>query len=281
MQESGSPLRDKWSRSLLLAVLGLLLPAWVEGQSASPAEAMALEQQGKLAEAAEAWIAVTERTPKDAAAFASLGVVLSKQQKYSEAAAAYRKAIALNPLLPGMQLNLGLAEFKQGHFEAAIAPLKAALAADPQSVQATTLLGLSCYGAKHFEEAIKYLAVASASDQGSAELHQVLAQSCLMAKNYPCALEEFRKLQQQDPNSAAVHIFTGEAITEFEAALKLSPKEPNLNFGLGYLYWKAHNYDGAVAGFERELLIDPGNTEALTYLGDIAMKREDPEKARS
>ena len=31
--------------------------------------------------------------------------------------------------------------------------------------------------------------------------------------------------------------------------------------------------------FERELLIDPGNTEALTYLGDIAMKREDPEKA--
>src|SRR5262249_61111596 len=42
---------------------------------------------------------------------------------------------------------------------------------------------------------------------------------------------------------------------------------------------KAHNYDQAVAGFERELLIDPGNTEALTYLGDIAMKREDPEKA--
>jgi len=49
MRESKSPLRDKWSRPLLLAVLALLVPAWVEGQSASPAEAMALEQQGKLA----------------------------------------------------------------------------------------------------------------------------------------------------------------------------------------------------------------------------------------
>src|SRR6516225_8448246 len=97
MHKSRSPLREKWSRPLLLAVVALLVPAGVEGQSASPSEAMALEQQGKLAEAAEVWIAVTEHTPNDAAAFASLGVVLSKQQKYSEAAAAYRKAIALNP----------------------------------------------------------------------------------------------------------------------------------------------------------------------------------------
>ena len=47
--------------------------------------AIALEQQGK-SEAAQVWRAVTARNPTDAAAFASLGVVLSKQQKYPEAA---------------------------------------------------------------------------------------------------------------------------------------------------------------------------------------------------
>src|SRR5882757_5774587 len=105
----------------MLAVFLLALTALGRAQSSSPAQAIAFEQQGKLAEAAQAWRAVTRQNPKDAAAFASLGVVLSKEQKYPEAAAAYRKALALNATLPGIEMNLGLAEFKQGHFGAAIA----------------------------------------------------------------------------------------------------------------------------------------------------------------
>ena len=69
--------------------------------------ALALEQRGKFGEAAEAWRAVTQRNPQDAAAFAHLGVILAKEQKYQEAAASYRKALALNPSMPGLQLNLG------------------------------------------------------------------------------------------------------------------------------------------------------------------------------
>ncbi len=91
----------------------LALPAFASPQMASPAEAMALDQQGKLPEAVEAWRAVTEHNPQDAAAFASLGVALARETKYNEAAAAYRRAITLNPRLPGIHLNLGLAEYKQ------------------------------------------------------------------------------------------------------------------------------------------------------------------------
>ena len=58
----------------LLVLLVLLLPAFASPQTASPAEAMALEQQGKLPEAVEAWRAVTEHNPRDAERFASLGV---------------------------------------------------------------------------------------------------------------------------------------------------------------------------------------------------------------
>src|ERR1019366_2496637 len=124
-----------------LAAVALLLLATARGQTSSPAQAITLEQPGKLAEAAQAWRALTERNPKDAAAFASLGVVLSKEQKYDEAAAAYKKAIALNSKLPGVQLNLGLAEFKQGRLDAAIPPLMAASKVDPKNMQAQTLLG--------------------------------------------------------------------------------------------------------------------------------------------
>jgi Flp pilus assembly protein TadD len=36
---------------------------------------------------------------------------------------------------------------------------------------------------------------------------------------------------------------TVEAIPEFQAAAEIAPREPNL--GLGYLYWKQHQFDEA------------------------------------
>jgi tetratricopeptide (TPR) repeat protein len=52
-----------------------------------------------------------------------------------------------------------------------------------------------------------------------------------------------------------------------------------LNFVVGHLYWEEEKYDEAVAAFEAELRIDPENAKAIAYLGDIAMKRGDNEKA--
>ena len=155
-----------WLR-LLAAIL--LLTTSAIAQTADPSEAQSLEKAGKFAEAAAAWRSVAQRDPRNAAAWASLGLVLSRLQEYSEAASAYRKALSLNSRLPGVQLNLGLAEFKQGHFEAAIPPLAAALAADPDSAQGRTLLGLSYYGAGRYDESSKYLALASKADPANRE----------------------------------------------------------------------------------------------------------------
>ena len=117
----------------------------------------------------------------------------------------------------------------------------------------------------------------------------MLAQSCLWAKNYPCALEQFQTLLQQSPDSAGTHVLTGEAldglgrtaeaITEFQAAAKIAPSEPNVHFGLGYLYWKSQQYDQARPEFERELALDPNHAQALAYLGDIEWKNNHPEAA--
>jgi len=221
-------------RLVFLVAAALLWVSSSFAQSPSPAEAIALEQQGKLEDAIRTWQAVIEQNPRDAGALASLGVDFSKEQKYQEAASAYRKALALEPKLPGIQLNLGLAEFKQGHFEAAIAPLNAALAAQPDSMQANALLGLSYYGTKRFAEASKHLELAAKADPGNVQLGQVLAQSCLWAKRFDCALEEFRQIEQHDPNSSAVHVLAGEAldglgrtaeaIAEFQEAVKAALK---------------------------------------------------------
>jgi len=61
--------------------------------------------------------------------------------------------------------------------------------------------------------------------------------------------------------------------------VKAAPREPGVHFGLGYLYWKAHQNDQAKAEFEAELGIDPGNAQALAHLGDVELKLNNPEKA--
>jgi len=274
---------------LTIAFLTLFFPSLGTAQSPTPAEAIALEQKGNLEAATTAWRSIIKQNPRDAAAFANLGVVLAKQQKYPEAAAAYKKALALNPKLPGIQLNLGLAEFKQGLFAAAIAPLKTAAAQDPGSVQARLLLGMSYCGAKKFDDAADSFELSIKSDPENSELHHLLAHSCLWAKKYSCAQEQFQWIQQKEPDSAAAHMLLGEAldglgrtpeaISEFQAATKIDPGEPNANFGLGYLYWKLRQYDQAIPAFESELSAHPDHAQSLAYLGDTEMKKDDTEKS--
>ena len=170
-------------------------------------------------------------------------------------------------------------------------PLRAALAADPDSAQAKTLLGLSYYGTKRFDLALRLLAPLAEAEPENAELHQILAQSCLWAKNNACALEQFRQLLGHNPDSAETHILTGEAldglsrteeaIAELETAAKISPRLPNVHFGLGYLYWKTQQYERAKKEFDLELEIDSASAQALAYLGDIEWKNDRPEPAIS
>jgi tetratricopeptide (TPR) repeat protein len=267
----------------------LLFSFMAAAQSNNPAEAIALEQQGKFAESADVWRAVIKQHPQDAGAYASLGVVLSKLQRYAEAVSAYKKALAINPKLPGIRLNLGLAEFKQGNFHAAIRPLATALSENPKDAQARTLLALSYYGDKQFAKAADHLKVVAKADPSNAELQRLLAQSCLWARQYQCALDGFREILRTQPDSASAHILMGEAldglgktpeaIAEFQKAAEVSPREPNVHFGLGFLYWKSQDYHKARQEFEQELANDPKNAQAAAYLGDTELKMGNREEA--
>lgn len=254
-------------------------------------QAMALEQQGRFAEAAESWRAVTEHNPRDAAAFASLGLDLARLGKYPDAVTAYGKALQLDPHIRGLQLDLGLALFKQGKLEEAIAPLRQAVAAAPESAQAGILLGMSYYGTAHYEQAIPYLRAAVRRAPENVEMRGVLAQSCLQAKQFNCVLEQYKQILAVNPDSAPAHMLGGEAldgmnetpqaIVEFQAAEKAAPTEPNVHFGLGYLLWKQHRYDEAAEEFRKEIENEPMHAQALAYLGDTEIKLEHSSEAEA
>jgi tetratricopeptide (TPR) repeat protein len=276
---------------MLIAGLLVVPPAAQPQPTPGAAQAIAADRQGHFDEGARAWRSLTERDPRDAMAWASLGLDLARQSQYPDAVAAYEKALKLNPRISGLQLNLGLAYFKQGKLDEAIVPLKRALAESPGNDQAGILLGMSYYGTQHFALAIPYLRMAVAKSPQNVEMRGVLAQSCLYAKQYPCVLDQYKQILLANPDSAQAHMLagealdgmneTGKAIAEFQAAEKAAPTEPNVHFGLGYLFWKQHQYQQAADEFRKEILNEPMHAQALAYLGDSEMKLEHPADAEA
>lgn len=278
--------------SMILVIASWSAQTWPQ----TPAEqaAAALEQQGKTAEAEEAWKAVSRAQPTNPLAFAHLGLVEARQEHYAQAIVSYRRAMALDPKLPGLHLNLGLAYFKNGQYKESIAiftPLLQAQSADsPEKYRLTVLMGMSHYGLGEFAAAVPFLKQASASDPQNLNLLLTLAHSCLLSNQYPCVLDAFHQLVALNANSAEADMLVGEALDEmkdtvgatreFRAAVEANPKEPNVHFGLGYLLWTQGQTQEAAQQFQAELENDPEHAQAILYLADSYIQMNRMEDAR-
>jgi tetratricopeptide (TPR) repeat protein len=244
--------------------------------------AIALEEQGRNADAEVAWRAVSATQPNSAEPFAHLGFLEARQEHYSQAIPLYRKALALEPAMPGLKMNLGLALFKVGDLREAVrifnALLKAEPASSPEARRLQTLIGMSDYGLQQYAGAIPLLKQATADDPQNLPFRLILAHSCLAAKQYQCVLDTYHEILNLNAESAEADMLAGEALDEmqnhagaiqqFRAAAKADPKEPNVHFGLGYLLWTQRQYADAAQEFEAELANVPDHVQALVYLAD-------------
>lgn len=256
--------------------------------------ALALEQQGKLAEAEAAWRAYSKAHPSNPEPYAQIGLLKSRQEKYSEAIPLYRKALALNPNTPGLRLNLGLALFKSGNLKEAVPEFKTLLKAappdSPDRQRLDILLGMAHYGLAQYAEAVPPLKEAAAHDQQNLPLRLALAHSCLWSKQYQCVMDVYHEILTLNAESAEADMLAGEALDEmkdnegstkmFRAAVKANPKEPNVHFGLGYLLWTQKQYPEALSEFQAELANDPDHAQSLLYLGDTYLQLNKAEEAR-
>ncbi len=250
------------------------------------AEALSLEQQGKISEAETAWRALLETNPSSPEAYAHLGLLEARQEHYKEAVPLYRKALTIGPDLPSLHLNLGLALFKSGDLRAAIEEFSPLVQRDPPSSpeaqRLTILIGMAHYGLAEYKEAIPFLKQAAAHDEQNLPLRLALAHSCLWTKQNQCVLDVYREILSLNEESAEADMLAGEALDEmkdnagstrlFRAAAKANPKEPNVHFGLGYLLWTQKQYKEAASEFAAELANDPDHAQARVYLADTEIQ---------
>ncbi|MGH9396574.1 MAG: tetratricopeptide repeat protein [Terriglobia bacterium] len=255
------------------------------------ARAQQLADAKDYAGAAKAYEQLLRIAPDSLQSLNNLGVLDAHLGKYPQAAQAYERALRLHPGSFPLLVNLGLAYFKGGNYRAAIKSLTSAVSIQPDNFQARTLLGMAYYGAKDFNGASGEFEKLIAAKPNNATLQYLLAESYLRSGQDQKLLHYFEQMLRQSPGSVTIHMLMGEAddgldrtdqaIKEFKAAAALTPNQPDVNFGLGYLYWKNRQYDQASKAFQREIEAGGDVAKSEAYLGDIALKQGKPRQARA
>jgi len=119
--------------------------------------------------------------------------------------------------------------------------------------------------------------VASASQEAAAPAQSGgTSQRVVLDQNRVQAL---RTAAEQNPTDVAPRVqlanmfFDAEqyndAITWYEAAIKLNPSNPNMSTDLGVAYYYMNQPDRAIRQFEHSLSIDPKHTKTLLNLGIV------------
>lgn len=275
----------------LLAIPQSSLTSGAARESQLLDQARQLMERKDFTEAARLYQQVLRSNPNSFEALNNLGVAEARQGNFSRAARAYEQALKSRPNSFPLLLNLGLSYFKAENFAAAIRPLERAVVVQPDNSQARSVLGMAYYSEKKYELASRQFEKVIAADPGNATLQYVLAESYVRSGQNQKLLDFLQTMLENSPDSAALHMLKGEAndgldrtreaIKEFEAAAALTPNQPNVHFGLGYLYWKERLYDQAAAQFNLEIQNGGSVAKSEAYLGDIAIKNGNLQEARS
>lgn len=243
--------------------------------------AVSLQQQGKLAEAADEYRALLKRKPDYIEAQANLGVVLARLGQYEESVAAYSAALKLAPQMTPILFNLGIAHYRAGQFAKAIESFEKLLEQKPDLLQARQLYGLSLSALGRDEEALRQLEpTLDAAQPDPAVLYAAgLAYLRLGKSGLRATLERLAAFPAGLP---ALHLLQGQAflrdrdydhsLEELQAAAKLNADLPRLYFSLGLANFMLGKHKEAIAAFETEARRNPLDTPSLYYLAEAYEK---------
>ncbi|MEP7270932.1 MAG: tetratricopeptide repeat protein [Acidobacteriota bacterium] len=237
--------------------------------------AVQLQQQGRLAEAADEYRALLKVKPDYAEAQANLGVVLAQLGQYDEAITAYDSALRLAPHLTPILLNLGIAHYRAGQFARAAETFRIFLERNPDSAQARQLYGLSLVEIGQDIAAIVQLELTlDAAPQDVAVLYSLgLAYLHL---NRPETRDMVDRLAAFHAGQPISHLLRGQsliasgdferAIAELEIAAKMDGKLPRVQYSLGLAYQQLGRSKEALTAFQAELSDRPNDFLTLYYV---------------
>ncbi|HEY6130114.1 MAG TPA: tetratricopeptide repeat protein [Candidatus Acidoferrum sp.] len=254
----------------------------IESQFQQASEAM---RQGQLDKAAQGFSSVVKASPTFAEGYLNLGLVREEQGRHPEAIENFEKAIQIKPRLRGANLFLGIAEFRTNQLDRALSALRKETAVNPKDANAWMWLGVVAIEKGDGDQAVDALDRAAKLAPENVDILYHRGRAHLLVSN-----ESYARMFKADPKSWRVRQLLAEAnagaerhmdaIAEYQAAIKLAPKEPRLHEELGTELRIAGKMEEAEEAFRQELEIDPDNVVAKYKLGVIATERGDAGKGK-
>jgi len=242
-------------------------------------------REGNLEEAAAGFAAAAKRQPTFAEAHFNLGLADEELGKYDEAIVSFREALKLKPHLRGANLFLGISEFQLNHLDDAASAVLKETAADPKDANAWMWLGVVRLAQDRAEDAAEALDRADKLKPGDPDILYHRGRAHLLVSK-----DSYAEMFKIDPNSWRVHRVLAqadseadhhaEAITEYEAAIKLAPREPGLHEELGSEYLAINKITEGEAALRQELEINPNNILATYKLGVIMVDQGNGAKGK-
>jgi protein O-GlcNAc transferase len=212
------------------------------------AQAVDLQRQGRLDEAAGLYRQVLADSPDDFEATQLLGVVALQQGDFRAAQRLLRSALQMNPGDTAVMANLGTSHMRVGDYEVAlqlftsaldlepdsamwqanlgtllhnmgrhrdaVAPLRKAHRSDPTSYAICMLLGASLVGVGETAEAVAFFDAATRSDPDNSQGWEQLALACNALGQHPEAADHARTALTLDPRSSTALGALGNALFE-------------------------------------------------------------------
>ncbi len=237
-------------------------------------------RNGQSAAAEDAFREAVRLAPQLAEAHLDLGLVLGREGKLEDATTQVQRAIALAPLQPGAHMFLGVFLFQRNHPDEARKALQAEIAIDPKNAEALGWLGNVDLATGHPERAVVSLDRAWELNPNDLNVLETRGRA-----HSQVAHDSYAHMAKLDPNSWHVHrvqaqLFADEgkhmeATKEYQAAITLEPRNPDLFEGLGDEYRAAAQLEEAAGAYAKELELAPANPVALYNVGSVAIDRGD------
>jgi tetratricopeptide (TPR) repeat protein len=280
---------DVRSLALLIALCGFTIPVPAIPQTTPQSAEHYAEtgnralQEGRYAEAEQAFERLKELEPNTAEVSANLGLIYFEEKKFDRAVPELRRALKLKPSLTNSGFILAMSLAELGQLSDAVSGLeKGFRTGNPQMKRLCGLQLERAYtGLNRDSDAVK---VALEMEQLYPKDPEVQYHDGKIFGNF--AYMTMQKLWQAAPDSIWKHQAEAEALESqgsFEAAigqyrevLARDPRRPGIHYRLGRILLARSQKTGAPEGtdaatkeFEQEIQLDPTNANAAYELAEI------------
>ena len=240
-------------------------------------EALALHQQGELAQAEAIYKKVLKLQPKHVDALHLLGVIAGQMGKYQLAADLIGKAIKIQPNNAAFYSNRGnvLHELKQ--VDAALARFDQAIAIKPDFVDAYYNRGIILQELKELDAAIASYDKAIANRPNFAIAYVNRGNALKELKQLDAAIASYDRGIAIKPDFADAYANRGAALHElkqleaavasYDKAIALKPDYAEAYFNRGNVLKELKQSDAAIASYDLAIAIQPDFVEAYSNRG--------------